>query len=311
MREVLRTTTIPAVISVIAEAATCGALRPRQVSQSKVRAVWVSRRSSPGAAPEHGSGLGQVPLGPFEQTFALLHWFRRPGASVGRSATNIHEAFLRLACAIICLRRVDQPGTLLGVHLPGFPRSDRPDARRSPGECRKGPARSNLGARRPTISSPRTPTCQPTRNTGRSSRSPCATSGSLTSGSKDDAEAPKATGRVGAVLPEQDKAEVVRAVTDQAGDRCRHVCRPPKTARDHRPCKPFSCGRAAAIPPPPTSTRPVGSPMWYPPMASSSSARDPVMRFSAVGDVVARKPVCQPTARAEAWSGQQLSRYSD
>jgi hypothetical protein len=31
-----------------------------------------------------------------------------------------------------------------------------------------------LGARRPTINSPRTPTCQPARNTRRSSRSPCA-----------------------------------------------------------------------------------------------------------------------------------------
>src|SRR5947207_11423398 len=33
---------------------------------------------------------------------------------------DIHEAFLRLGCAIICLRRLTSLSPLLGVHLPGF-----------------------------------------------------------------------------------------------------------------------------------------------------------------------------------------------
>jgi len=40
-----------------------------------------------------------------EHTFALLHWFRR--LRIRREIRDdIHEAFLRLACAIICFRRL-------------------------------------------------------------------------------------------------------------------------------------------------------------------------------------------------------------
>ena len=65
---------------------------------------WVSRRSSPGAAPNTGSVLGQYRW-VVEQTFALLHWFRRLRIR-WEIRDDIHEAFLRLACASICLRRL-------------------------------------------------------------------------------------------------------------------------------------------------------------------------------------------------------------
>lgn len=48
----------------------------------------------------HGSGLGKYRW-VVEQTFALLHWFRRL-----RIRWDIHEAFLRMGCAIICFRRL-------------------------------------------------------------------------------------------------------------------------------------------------------------------------------------------------------------
>jgi transposase len=103
--------------------------------RKQVRAVGVTpviaRRGT-----EHGSGLGQYRW-VVEQTFALLHWFRR----------------LRIRWEIP--RR----------HPRGIP---------SPG------VRHHLP---PPVDQPVT----------------LCTSGSLTSGSKDDAEAPKATGRVGAV----------------------------------------------------------------------------------------------------------------
>jgi hypothetical protein len=52
---------------------------------------------------------GRVGLGRYrwvvEQTFALLHWFRRLRIR-WEIRDDIHEAFRRLACAIICLRRL-------------------------------------------------------------------------------------------------------------------------------------------------------------------------------------------------------------
>lgn len=53
---------------------------------------------------EHGSGLG-VYHWVVEQAFALLHWFRRLRVR-WEIRDDIHEAFLRLACAIICFRRM-------------------------------------------------------------------------------------------------------------------------------------------------------------------------------------------------------------
>jgi hypothetical protein len=64
---------------------------------------WVSRRSLPGAAPNTAPGWASTAGS--EQTFALLHWFRRLRIR-WEIRDDIHEAFLRLACAIICLRRL-------------------------------------------------------------------------------------------------------------------------------------------------------------------------------------------------------------
>ena len=52
----------------------------------------------------HGSGLG-VHRWVVEQTIALLHWFRRLRIR-WEIRDDIHEAFLRLGCAIICWRRL-------------------------------------------------------------------------------------------------------------------------------------------------------------------------------------------------------------
>jgi transposase len=52
----------------------------------------------------HGSGLGRFRW-VVERTFAWLHRFRRLLVRYERSAT-IHEAFLRLACVLICHRRL-------------------------------------------------------------------------------------------------------------------------------------------------------------------------------------------------------------
>ena len=163
--------------------------------RKQVRAVGVTpviaRRGT-----EHGSGLGQYRW-VVEQTFALLHWFRRLRIR-WEIRDDIHEAFLRLACAIICLRRLTSLSPLLGVHLPGFRgRIDRMLGR-SPGECRKGQhaptwrkaADDQLAAYTDVPADQKHQAVEPLG---------VCTSGSLTSGSKDDAEAPKATGRAGAV----------------------------------------------------------------------------------------------------------------
>ena len=53
---------------------------------------------------EHGSGL-DVHRWVVEQSIALLHWFRRLRIR-WEIRDDIHEAFLSLACAIICWRRL-------------------------------------------------------------------------------------------------------------------------------------------------------------------------------------------------------------
>ena len=53
---------------------------------------------------EHGSGLG-VHRWVVEQSIALLHWFRRLRIRWGIRG-DVHEAFLGLAGAIICWRRL-------------------------------------------------------------------------------------------------------------------------------------------------------------------------------------------------------------
>lgn len=70
----------------------------RQVRAKGVRPV-IGHRGTP-----HGSGLG-VYRWVVEQTIALLHWFRRLRIR-WEIRDDIHEAFLTLACAIICYRRL-------------------------------------------------------------------------------------------------------------------------------------------------------------------------------------------------------------
>jgi transposase len=70
----------------------------RQVRAAGITPV-IARRST-----EHGSGLG-VHRWVVEQSFALLHWFRRLRIR-WEIRDDIHEAFLSLACAIICWRRL-------------------------------------------------------------------------------------------------------------------------------------------------------------------------------------------------------------
>ncbi len=54
---------------------------------------------------EHGSGLG-ILRWVVERTLAWLHQFRRLRIRYERRA-DIHEAFLSLACSLICLRRLN------------------------------------------------------------------------------------------------------------------------------------------------------------------------------------------------------------
>ena len=69
----------------------------RQVRKAGITPV-IARRST-----EHGSGLG-VHRWVAEKTIALLHWFRLLRIR-WEIRDDIHEAFLSLACAIICWRR--------------------------------------------------------------------------------------------------------------------------------------------------------------------------------------------------------------
>ncbi|TDC43909.1 hypothetical protein E1166_01385 [Micromonospora sp. KC213] len=55
----------------------------------------------------HGCGLG-ARRWVVEQTIALPHWFRRPRTR-WEIRDDIHEAFLTLACALLCCRRLQHP----------------------------------------------------------------------------------------------------------------------------------------------------------------------------------------------------------
>jgi transposase len=59
----------------------------------------IARRNS-----EHGSGLGRWRW-VVERTFAWLHQFKRLLVRYDRRA-DIHEAFLALACCLVCFRRL-------------------------------------------------------------------------------------------------------------------------------------------------------------------------------------------------------------
>jgi transposase len=70
----------------------------RQVRDQGIRPV-IARRGI-----QHGSGLG-ASRWVVEQTLGLLHWFRRLRIR-WEIRDDIHEAFLTLACAIVCYRRL-------------------------------------------------------------------------------------------------------------------------------------------------------------------------------------------------------------
>jgi len=70
----------------------------KQVRAAGIKPV-IARRST-----AHGSGLGTYRW-VVEQSIALLHWFRRLRIR-WEIRDDIHEAFLSLACAIICWRRL-------------------------------------------------------------------------------------------------------------------------------------------------------------------------------------------------------------
>lgn len=71
----------------------------RQLREKRIEPI-IARRGIP-----HGSGLG-VHRWVVEQTIALLHWFRRLRIR-WEIRDDIHEAFMTLASAIICWRRLN------------------------------------------------------------------------------------------------------------------------------------------------------------------------------------------------------------
>jgi transposase len=71
----------------------------RRLVRAKGITPHLARRGQP-----HGFGLGTVRW-VVEQSIALLHWFRRLRVR-WEIREDIHQAFLSLACAIICWRRL-------------------------------------------------------------------------------------------------------------------------------------------------------------------------------------------------------------
>jgi transposase len=71
----------------------------REALKQRGTDTLIARRGRP-----HGSGLGVLRY-VAEQTIALLHRFRRLRTRFDRRS-DIHEAFLRIACSLICYRRL-------------------------------------------------------------------------------------------------------------------------------------------------------------------------------------------------------------
>jgi len=71
----------------------------RELRRRKVRPVLAKRRTP------HGSGLGKKRW-PVERTISWLHQFRRLRVRYERR-DDIHEAFLKLACGLVCFRLMD------------------------------------------------------------------------------------------------------------------------------------------------------------------------------------------------------------
>jgi transposase len=70
----------------------------RQLRARGIRPQIARRRTA------HGSGLGRVRW-PVERSLSWLHQFRRLLVRFERRA-EMHEAFLRLGCCLICLRKL-------------------------------------------------------------------------------------------------------------------------------------------------------------------------------------------------------------
>jgi transposase len=92
----------------------------------------IARRST-----GHGSGLGTYRW-VIEQSLALLHWFRRLRVR-WEIRDDIHEAFLSLACAIICFRRLQSISLTRNWVVSGRAAAD-PGMWRGPVWCPGGPA---------------------------------------------------------------------------------------------------------------------------------------------------------------------------
>ena len=71
----------------------------RMELSARAIATLIARRNTP-----HGSGLG-VFRWHVEQTLALMHQFKRLRVRDDRD-DQVHEAFMTLACAMICWRRL-------------------------------------------------------------------------------------------------------------------------------------------------------------------------------------------------------------
>lgn len=74
----------------------------RRKLSARAIATQIARRNAP-----HGSGLG-IYRWYVEQTLALMHQFKRLRIRDDRN-DQVHEAFMTIACAIICWRRLHSP----------------------------------------------------------------------------------------------------------------------------------------------------------------------------------------------------------
>jgi transposase len=71
----------------------------RELGRRRIRPVLAKRRTA------HGSGLGRHRW-PVERTISWLHQFRRLRVRYERR-DDIHEAFLKCGCGLICFRLID------------------------------------------------------------------------------------------------------------------------------------------------------------------------------------------------------------
>jgi transposase len=81
----------------------------RAVSRRGIR-IRIARRNT-----ANGSGLGRRRW-PVEQTFALLHRYRRLTVCYERTH-EMHDAFVGLACCMICWRRVERRSVVYAGRL--------------------------------------------------------------------------------------------------------------------------------------------------------------------------------------------------